>query len=206
MKRKIIAAAFIVLIVLCCFLFFRYIFIFNKGNRLYERMDYVGAIEQYENALAANPPHFKECSIRVNLALSMIYNMGEDFAAPENIENSINTLMEARDILLEDGCATEEGDGHSEPAQQLKEEIDKLLEQLQQQQEQQNSSNSDQSEEESNGGSAGNEPPIDESAEQEIQNELQNIQNDSYDERQESQQMEEDWESDVNYDFGAEIW
>lgn len=204
MKRKLIAAAFIVLIVLCCFLFFRYIFIFNKGNKLYERMDYVGAIEQYEAALAANPPHFKECSIRVNLALAMIYNMGEDFAAPENIENSINTLMEARDILLEDGCATEEGDGHSEPAQQLKEEIDKLLEQLQQQQ--QNSSSPDQSEDENDGGAAGSEPPIDEGVEQEIQNELQDIQNDSYDERQESQQMEEDFDSDVNYDFDAKIW
>ena len=133
MKRKIIAAVFVLFILLCCFLFFRYIFIYNKGNKLYERFDYPGAIEAYQDALNANPPHFKECSVRVNLALAMIYNMGEDFAAPENIENSINTLLEARDILLEDGCASDDGDGHSKPAQQLKEEIDKLLEQLQEQ-------------------------------------------------------------------------
>lgn len=200
MKRKIIAAAFILLIVLCCFLFFRYIFIFNKGNRLYERFDYPSAIEQYQNALEAHPPHFKECSVRVNLALAMIYNMGEDFAAPENIENSIKTLMEARDILLEDGCASDEGDGHSEPAQQLKEEIDKLLEQLQQQQ------NPDQSEDESDGGEGGGQPPIDEETEQQIQQELQDIQNQGQEERIEEQQIQEDLESELNFDYGYKIW
>lgn len=197
--RKIIAAAFILLVVLCCFLFFRYIYLYNQGNNRYERMDYTGAIESYQQALNANPPHFKECSVRVNLALAMIYNMGEDWAAPENIENSINTLMEARDILLEDDCATDEGNGHSEPAQQLKDEIDKLLEQLQQQQ------NPDNSENESDGG-AGAPPPIDEETEQNIKEEMQNIQNDSYNERQEIQQMQEDWESDINFDYDMQIW
>ena len=70
--RKIIAAVFILLVVLCCFLFFRYIYFYNQGNDRYERLDYTGAIESYEQALNANPPHFKECSVRVNLALAMI--------------------------------------------------------------------------------------------------------------------------------------
>ena len=201
MKRKIFAAGFILLIVLCCFLFFRYIFIYNKGNTLYNRLDYPGAIEQYQNALEANPPHFKECSIRVNLALAMIYNMGPDFAEPENVENSINTLLEAREILLEDGCATEEGDGHSEPAQQLKEEIDKLLEQLQQQQEPQ----PDDSEDDADGGEGGT-PPIDEEVEQGIQDELQNIQTQAYEERQETQQQQESWDDELNFDSDLRIW
>lgn len=200
MKRKIIAAVFVLFILLCCFLFFRYIFIYNKGNKLYERFDYPGAIEAYQDALNANPPHFKECSVRVNLALAMIYNMGEDFAAPENIENSINTLLEARDILLEDGCASDDGDGHSKPAQQLKEEIDKLLEQLQEQQ-----GGSDESEE-NNSGAQGEEPPIDEETEQQIQDELQNIQNTANEEREEAQQWQEELEAEMNFDYDINIW
>lgn len=200
MKRKIIAAVFVLFILLCCFLFFRYIFIYNKGNKLYERFDYPGAIEAYQDALNANPPHFKECSVRVNLALAMIYNMGEDFAAPENIENSINTLLEARDILLEDGCASDDGDGHSKPAQQLKEEIDKLLEQLQEQQ-----GGSDESEED-NSGAQGEEPPIDEETEQQIQDELQNIQNTANEEREEAQQWQEELEAEMNFDYDINIW
>ena len=205
MKRKLFAAAFILIIALCCFLFFRYIFYYNKGNNLYERYDYAGAIEAYESALNAHPPHFlshKECSVRVNLALAMIYNMGPDFADPINIDNSIETLIAARDILPEDGCANNEGDGHSEPAQQLKEEIDKLLEELQQQQEPQ----PDDSEDNTDGGGGGQEPPIDEETQQQIQDELQNIQTDSFNERQEIIQSNEDFDSDVNYGLDDKIW
>jgi len=205
MKRKLFAAAFILVIALCCFLFFRYIFYYNKGNNLYERFDYAGAIEAYESALNAHPPHFlshKECSVRVNLALAMIYNMGPDFADPLNIDSSIETLMAARDILLEDGCATEEGDGHSEPAQQLKEEIDKLLEQLQQQQQEPQPNDG---EDETDGGSGG-EPPIDEETQQQIQDQLQDIQTQAIEERQEILQSDEDLDSDVNYGWDEKIW
>lgn len=205
MKRKLFAAAFILVIALCCFLFFRYIFYYNKGNNLYERFDYASAIEAYESALNAHPPHFlshKECSVRVNLALAMIYNMGPDFADPLNIDSSIETLMAARDILLEDGCATEEGDGHSEPAQQLKEEIDKLLEQLQQQQQEPQPNDG---EDETDGGSGG-EPPIDEETQQQIQDQLQDIQTQSIEERQEILQSDEDLDSDVNYGWDEKIW
>ncbi len=205
MKRKLFAAAFILVIALCCFLFFRYIFYYNKGNNLYERFDYAGAIEAYESALNAHPPHFlshKECSVRVNLALAMIYNMGPDFADPLNIDSSIETLMAARDILLEDGCATEEGDGHSEPAQQLKEEIDKLLEQLQQQQQEPQPNDG---EDETDGGSGG-EPPIDEETQQQIQDQLQDIQTEAIEERQEILQSDEDLDSDVNYGWDEKIW
>jgi len=206
MKRKLIAVGFVLFIILICFIFFRYIFIYNKGNKLYERFDYEGAIEQYQDALDAHPPHFifkKECSVRVNLALAMIYNMGPDYAAPENVENSINTLMEARDILLEDDCATNEGDGHSEPAQQLKEEIDDLIEQLQQSQEPQDPNEPDDN---SDDGGSGSTPPVDPEVEQQIQEELQEIQNLSHDEREEYEQLQESLDSDVNYDFDLKIW
>ena len=203
MKRKLFAVGFILFIFLCCLVFLRYIFIYNKGNKLYERMDYAGAIEQYQNALDAHPPHFKECSIRINLALAMIYNMGPEFAAPENVESSIQTLMEARDILLEDDCATNEGDGHSEPAQQLKEEIDALIEQLQQQQ---NSDNSDDSDDNSDGGGSSSEPSVDPEVEQAIQEELQEIQNTAQGEREEYIQQQNDFSSEINFDYDMKIW
>lgn len=205
MKRKIFAGIFILIIILCGFLFFRYIFLYNKANNLYERMDYAGAIEYYEDALAAHPPHFlstKECNVRINLALAMIYNLGPDFAEPENVENSINTLLAAKEVLLDDNCAAEEEVGHNETAQQLKEEIDKLLEQLQQQnQPQQQPDNQEQE-----GGGQQQDNQIDEETEQGIQDELQQNQSTAYEERQEGMDFAEEFDSDYNFDFEGEIW
>lgn len=200
MKRKIIAAIFIVLMVLGGFLFFRYIFYYNSGNRDFERTDYIGAMEEYENALAAHPPHLKECSIRINLALAMIYNLGEDFAEPENVENSINVLLAAKDVLLEDECATLEGDGHSETAEQLKREIDELIAQLQQQ----SSPSEPSEEEEEEGGSSSG--MIDEETEQNIMEELQQTQSSATQERQENIDESEIWQEEANFDFNTSIW
>lgn len=199
MKRKIIAGIFIVLMVLFGILFFRYLFLYNSGNNHYERMDYVGAMEEYEKALAAKPFHIKECSIRVNLALSMIYNMGDDFDAPENVENSIQTLLAAKEVLLEEHCATLEGDGHSETAEQLKEEIDKLLELLQEN----NDSSAPDEQDKPTGGSTN---AISEESEISIQNQIQDMQNSATQERQENLQFMEDWGQDVNFDLESDIW
>lgn len=206
MKRKIFAGIFILIMILCGFLFFRYIFLYNKGNNLYERLDYAGAIEYYEDALAAHPPHFlstKECNVRINLALAMIYNLGPNFAEPENIENSINTLLAAKEILLEDNCASEEGSGHNETAQQLKEEIDKLLEQLQQQQQQPQQQPDNQ---EQQGGGQQQENQIDQETEQGIQDELQQNQSNAFEERQEGMDFAEEFDQEFNFDFEGEIW
>lgn len=199
MKRKIFAAIFIILMVIAGFLFFRYIFYYNSGNRDFERMDYVGAIEEYENALASNPTHGKECSIRINLALAMIYNLGEDFAEPENVENSIEVLLAAKDVLLEEECATLEGDGHSETAEQLKREIDELIEQLQQEA----SSKPSEDEEEETESPQGT---IDEETEQEIMEQLQQTQSSATQERQENIQESEIRQEGANFDFDISIW
>ncbi len=200
MKRKIIAAVFILIMVLFGFLLFRYIFLYNRGNREYERMNYTGAIEEYQSALNAFPPHKKECSIRINLALAMIYNLGPEFAEPENVEHSIEVLLAAKDVLLEDECATLEGDGHSETAEQLKREIDELLQQLQQEPPPEGSS---EEEEEENGGSSGN---IDEETEQNIMEELQQTQSTATQERQENIEMMEDWSDEPNLEFNISNW
>lgn len=202
MKRKIIASIFIILMVLFGFLFFRSRFLYNSGNNHYERMDYAGAIEEYEKALAANPFHLKECSMRINLALSMIFNMGDDFDAPENVENSIQTLLAAKEILLAEHCATLEGDGHSETAEQLKEEIDKLIEMLQENDDPSSPEEPDDSE--NPAGSSTN--SITEETEQSIQNQIQDMQNSATQERQENLQFMEEWGQDVNYDLETDIW
>lgn len=80
-------------------------------------------------------PEEKECAIRINLALAMIGTMDEDYEAPQHVDTSLEILRRARDILLEKDCATESGDGHSETAEQLKEEIEAWMEQLDQQSE-----------------------------------------------------------------------
>ncbi|MBE5895833.1 MAG: hypothetical protein E7285_09260 [Lachnospiraceae bacterium] len=109
-----------------------YIAYYNNGNIKYRMMDYEGAMAQYKKALAANPEHPEECDIRVNYALAMLGTLGEDYADPENIEDSLEVLNEARDILLEEECAMDEEEGHDEEAQTLKDEIDDIIEELEQ--------------------------------------------------------------------------
>ena len=134
MKRKIIAAVLIAGILLACFgivsKHFAYIVHYNNGNRYYRQYSYGKAIEQYGKALEQVIPEGKECRIRINLALAMLGLLGPDYAQPEQIENSIMVLEEARWELLAQDCATDAGTGHSEEAEQLKEEIDKMLKQL----------------------------------------------------------------------------
>ncbi len=185
-------------------IFESYVAHYNNGNIHYQCGEYEEAIEDYKQALEANPPHEnEECDIRVNLALAIIGTLPENYSAPENIEQSIQTLEEARDYLLEEECALDEGDGHDDEAQQLKEEIDKLIEQLKQQQ--------------SGGGGTDNpdEPQEDDEnqtggtgddREEEIKEELQQIQEESHQEREEELQMNEEVNTNTGHSFGGEIW
>lgn len=200
MKRKIIAAVFILVMVLIGFLLFRHIFLYNSGNREYERMNYTGAIEEYENALDSFLTHPKECSVRINLALAMINNLGPEFAEPENVEHSIEVLSAARDILLEEDCATEEGDGHSETAEQLKKEIEELIIQLLMPP---SSEDSSEEEEETSEASSGG---VDEETEQNIMEELQQTQSSATQERQENLEDIEDWSDEPNLEFNVSNW
>lgn len=124
-----------------------YIVHYNKGNVFYQEEDYDSAIDECKDALTKHPTKKKECSIRINLALAMIAQIDFDDNSEENIQNAINTLYDARDVLCENGCANENDDnGHSEKAEQLKKDIDDTIKELE---EKQNSSDSDEDEEES---------------------------------------------------------
>lgn len=198
MKKAICAGVYLLFIIICCMLFMRHIFLYNIGNRHYQNENYDKAITSYEKALKTNPPSGKECPIRINMALSMVYGLGDDYAAPENVEHSLQTLKAARNVLLEDDCATVEGNGHSETAEQLKEEIEKLIEQLEQQ--------SAESEEENDKSQGASQSAKEDTREQDIKEQLLEIQEKAFEERQESINLQEEFETDFNFDLPTPIW
>lgn len=179
-----------------------YIAPYNKANQHYQKGEYEAAMESYNQALEMEMPEEKECSVRINLALAMIYNMGEEYAAPENIETSIETLKEAREILLEEGCAGEEEDGHSDEAQKLKEEIDDLIEQLEQQQQQQQQPTSGEGEPEEQQENP-EEQEEQEAREEEIKDYLQQTQQEAIEEREAAMEEYEEYNWDTD-EYG--IW
>lgn len=198
MKKAICAGGYLLLVILCCLLFTRYLFLYNIGNSYFKNADYERAATTYEKALNANPPQKKECSIRINLALSMIHGLGEDYAAPDCIANSIEVLKNAREVLLKENCATAAGDGHSDTAQQLKEELDRLIEQLEQQEkdlEHPEGETKDKKEDET-----------EDAREQNIKEQLQQIQEKSYEERQEQMNLTEEFDMEFNFDMETPIW
>lgn len=105
---------------------------YNLGNAAYESGDYDSAVIFYQRALSYYIPHGKECDIRVNLALSMIGRIDFDHLTDdERIQKAIDELMAARDVLTEEGCADPDGtDGHDPEAEQLKQDIDRMIEML----------------------------------------------------------------------------
>ena len=50
-----------------------YVPLYNMGNTYFKEGDYPKAAEYYEQALAMHPKDGKECPIRVNYALSILY-------------------------------------------------------------------------------------------------------------------------------------
>lgn len=178
---------------------------YNNGNIHYQKGEYQEAIEDYKLALEANPPHEnEECDIRVNLALAIIGTLPEDYDAPQNIDQSIATLEEARDYLLEEECAKNEEDGHDKDAQKLKEEIDQLIEKLKQQKQSQSQpdNNQDEPEEpEENQGTGSDE----DQREEEIKEELQQMQEESHQEREDTLQFYEEMDSNGD-SWGGTVW
>ena len=91
---------------------------YNMGNAAYEQKDYDSAVIFYQRALTYYIPEGEECDVRVNLALAMIGRMDfKNLNSQEKIEDAIEELQRARNILTEKGCADPEGtDGHDPEA------------------------------------------------------------------------------------------
>lgn len=115
--------------------FEHYIGYYNNGNVYYQKGNYDAAIIAYENALKHHPSHSKECMIRINLVLAMVIPIDPDEITDSQIEDTIQLLEDAKQILYTHGCATEDGNGHNEDAQRLKEDIDRFEEELKERQE-----------------------------------------------------------------------
>lgn len=122
-----------------------YIVYYNHGNLLYQNKSYDLAITKYNEALLHNPPKDRVCNIRINLALSYLATIDE-----QNIEETLDILNSAKDVLLKDNCATIDDDGISPNAQQLKEDIEKKEQELQDKKEESNNNNNSNNEENNN--------------------------------------------------------
>lgn len=114
-----------------------YIVYYNNGNINFSQKKYDKAIENYELSLNNNPPDKRVCDIRVNLSLSMIYNI-----TSTDKETVLNELKKARNYLYENDCAHENDDkGKSKKAKELEEEIKELEQKVKDGEESNNNSN-----------------------------------------------------------------
>jgi tetratricopeptide (TPR) repeat protein len=180
---------------------------YNLGNVAYKYGDYNSAISYYTSALENYPPEGKDCKIRINLALAMCNTIDfNHLDSQEKIDTALFILYKARDVLLEKGCAVnEEGQvGHDADAQQLKEDIDRMIEKLEnpdqkpKEQEQQEDDNSNGDE----GSSGSDTQPSD--REKKIQGELENKKKDALEDRKDQQDSLERWSDYVGGGNGEE--
>lgn len=105
-----------------------YIAPYNEGNLAFEKGDYEEAAELYKAALKYNIPEQRECKIRINLALAMVTPIDEDYITKDNVEECIDILYDAIDVLTLKGCAdNDEKKGHNAKATQLKNDIEDYI-------------------------------------------------------------------------------
>lgn len=168
---------------------------YNTGNIHFENEQYEEAIKEYKEALNLDPGKEEECEVRINLALAMVYSLGEDYDSEENRENSLKVLKEAKEVLLENGCAKEDGNGHNETAQELKEEIDDMIRKLEPQ--------SSKQEKEEDKPTEPTEPKEPDNTNQ-IEVELKKEQKKAYEARTETMNRYE--EENMEFDFGGKVW
>ena len=115
-----------------------HIYHYNLGDVYYSQGDYEGAEQEFRKALEKKPGGESDCKTRVNLALSIVKQIDPDGVTKENLDEVIDILEGAKDILIENDCAhRDDEDGHYEDAQTLKDEIDAFEEQLRKQTEEQ---------------------------------------------------------------------
>lgn len=170
---------------------------YNLGNVAFEKRDYNSAIGYYTKALSLLPTGHKECQVRINLALAMCYSIDfEHLQSQEKVDSALVILYKAKEILLQNGWAKDEPEvGRDPEAQQLKEDIDRMIEALKnsqgdsqnddnqnQQQDQQDQNSGD--EQEDTGGS---------DKEKKMQEKLEKNKKDAMEERKQTQDDYDKW-------------
>ena len=110
---------------------------YNLGTVAFHQEDFALAERYFRDALRKRPPaEEKECSVRINLALSILHGYSFDSVSlknPEQVQEALDVLRLARGVLTESGCADERADaftGHSLDAEALKRDIDDMIHRL----------------------------------------------------------------------------
>ena len=193
-----------------------YVPYYNLGNASFKNEDYISAVSYYVEALKNNPPEDKECLIRINLALAMCYTIDfDDLDTQEKKDEAIAILQSARAILLEKGFASDDGNGKSADAQQLKEDIDKMLEQLMDESQGDGGENNNNNQNNSNDGNS-DDGNTSANKEDNIKKTLQKNKREALKESNEMQSSMEKWSDYVNgdgdgnegsdYDYESKNW
>ena len=158
---------------------------YNAGNAYYNLEDYDNAIDSYKSALESHPSDKKEADIRVNLALAMLHKIDFDNINTEKQKAAaVRTLQSARNVLCEKGHADPYGtDGRDAEAEQLKQDIDKMLEELDAEPEPPQESEED----EKNQGGSGSDEKEKSQREKQLEKELDDQKQENMQERQEAQ-------------------
>ena len=174
-----------------------YVPLYNAGNAYYMTEDYDSAISSYKDALDAHPTEKKECDIRVNLALAMLKKVDFDNLDTEKQkQNAIRQLQSARNVLVEKGCADPYGtNGHDPEAEQLKQDIDKMLEKLGAEPEPPEQNGDEQ---QNSGGGEEEEEKQKSRREQQLEKDLQKQQQDAMEERRDADQKKQ-YQQDPNF-------
>ena len=107
-----------------------YIDNYNRGNVYYQLGAYQEAKEEYHKALSKNPDDPYDCKIRVNYALAYVTPIKIDELNESNYKAALKDIEEAKKILLEKGCATEDDDGHYYAAQKLYNELNQMEQEI----------------------------------------------------------------------------
>ncbi len=104
---------------------------YNRGNIYYTLGQYELAEAEYELAMNSHLDEPQDCRLRVNYALSLVEQIDPNNITDENLDEVLEILDRARDILCENGCASrDDNSGHYPDAQTLKNEIDAFEEWL----------------------------------------------------------------------------
>jgi len=107
-----------------------YIDNYNRGNVYFQLGAYQEAKEEYHKALSKNPDDPYDCKIRVNYALTYVLPIDIDKLTDSTYKSALKDIEEAKKILLEKGCATEEDDGHYYAAQKLYNELNQMEQEI----------------------------------------------------------------------------
>ncbi len=158
-----------------------YIPYYNLGNAAYQKGEYLKAAGFYAEALNYSIPEGNDCQVRINYALALCYSIDFDnLKTEDDIKNALTILYTAREALMKNGCANDEGTGHNADAQQLKDDIDKMIDKLENPEENDNDNEQNQNQSQNN---------------QDDQNDQQNQSGQSSREKQQREQLQQNKEN-----------